>query len=67
MYYATEDVLNAKGEVVIRKGHRFVLVSDYHKYNNDSDMFADFERSELKAKPQGMVSVIYVSAPKVSI
>lgn len=67
IYYATEDVLNAKGEVVIRKGHRFVLVSDYHNYSNDVDMFADFERSELKGKSQGLVSVIYVSAPKVTI
>ena len=67
IYYTPEDVLNAKGEVVIRKGHRFVLVSDYHNYNNDSDMFADFERTELKGKSQGIVSVIYVSAPKVSI
>jgi len=30
-------------------------------------MFADFERTELKGKSQGIVSVIYVSAPKVSI
>ena len=61
VYYSPEDVLDKNGNVLIQKGHRFVLISDLQKYDNDQEMFEDF----LNEKP--WVSRVYVSSPKVNI
>lgn len=67
IYYTPEDVVNTNGEVIIKKGHRFVLISDYGNYRSDQDMIRAFNESELKGKSKGIVSVVYVSGPKVSV
>lgn len=67
IYYAKQDVV-VNGRTLIKKGHGFVLCSDY--YNNgesDEELFQLFVDHELNDNPDGKVSAIYVSSPKISI
>lgn len=67
IYYAKQDVV-VNGKTIIKKGHGFVLCSDY--YNNgesDEELFQLFVDHELNDNPDGKISAIYVSSPKISI
>ena len=67
IYYAKQDVI-VNGKTLIKKGHGFVLCSDY--YNNgesDEELFQLFVDHELNDNPDGKISAIYVSSPKISI
>ena len=67
IYYAKQDVI-VNGKTIIKKGHGFVLCSDY--YNNeesDDELFQLFVDHELNDNPEGKISAIYVSSPKISI
>ena len=67
IYYSKQDVI-VNGKTLIKKGHGFVLCSDY--YNNgesDEELFQLFVDHELNDNPDGKISVIYVSSPKISI
>ena len=67
IYYAKQDVI-VNGRTVIKKGHGFVLCSDF--YNNgesDEELFQLFVDNELNDNPDGKISAIYVSSPKISI
>ena len=67
IYYSKQDVI-VNGKTIIKKGHGFVLCSDY--YNNgesDEELFQLFVDHELNDNPDGKISAIYVSSPKISI
>lgn len=66
IYYSKNDVV-VNGKVIVKKGHGFVLCSDFYRNMSDQDLFQLFVDNELKDNPDGKISVIYVSSPKISI
>ena len=66
IYYTPKDVI-VNGKTIIKKGHGFVLATDYHQTIDDDDLLQLFVDKELNDNPEGKISVIYVSSPKISV
>jgi hypothetical protein len=66
IYYTPKDVI-VNGKTIIKKGHGFVLATDYHQAIDDDDLLQLFVDRELNDNPEGKISVIYVSSPKISV
>lgn len=66
IYYSKNDVV-VNGKTIIKKGHGFVLCSDFYRDKTDDELFKLFVDNELNKNPDGKISVIYVSSPKISI
>ena len=66
IYYTPKDVI-VNGKTIIKKGHGFVLATDYHQTIDDDDLLQLFVDRELNDNPEGKISVIYVSSPKISV
>lgn len=66
IYYTKDDIV-VNGKLVVKKGKGFILVSDFYRTLNDDDLFQMFVDKELNDNPEGKISVIYVSSPKISV
>lgn len=66
IYFSPNDIV-INGKVKVKKGHSFVLASDYYRTQSDEDIFQLFVDNELNENPEGKISVVYVSSPKISI
>lgn len=66
IYYSKNDVV-VNGKTIVKKGHGFVLCSDFYRDKTDDELFQLFVDNELSMNPDGKISVIYVSSPKISI
>ena len=66
IYYVPKDIV-VNGKTIVKKGRGFVLASDYYDALTDDEMLHLFEEKELNDNPEGRISVIYVSSPKISI
>ena len=66
IYYSKNDVV-VNGKTIVKKGHGFVLCSDFYRDKTDDELFQLFVDNELNKNPDGKISVIYVSSPKISI
>ena len=66
IYYSKQDIV-INGKTIVKKGHGFVLCSDFYSNKSDEELFQLFVDNELNDSPDGKISVIYVSSPKISI
>ena len=66
IYYSKNDVV-VNGKTIVKKGNGFVLCSDFYRDKTDNELFQLFVDNELSKNPDGKISVIYVSSPKISI